>query len=82
MIVALLFSLVITTITGMAVYAAEEHAGPMASLFAGSGERWEDFFEELHEFFANFSLLLVVIHVAGVLLDCVITPPYTPIANW
>ena len=51
---------------------AEEHAGPMASLFVNSGDRWEDALEELHEFFANFSLLLVVIHVAGVLLESLI----------
>ena len=31
------------------------------------GDR-EDFWEELHEFFANFTLLLVALHVAGVLL--------------
>lgn len=72
MIVALLISLIITTITGIAVYGAEEHAGPMASLFVNSGDRWEDALEELHEFFANFSLLLVVIHVAGVLLESLI----------
>lgn len=72
MIVTLMASLIITTVTGIAVYGAEEQAGPMASWFVGAGEFWEDFFEELHEFFANFTLLLVLIHLAGVLIESVI----------
>lgn len=72
MIIALMISLVLTTVTGIAVYGAGEHAGPMASWFAGTGDRWEGFFEEIHEFFANFSMLLVVIHIGGVVIESMI----------
>ena len=72
MIVLMMVSLVITTVTGIAVYGAGEHAGPMASLFAGSGKSWEKFFEAVHEFFANLSMLLVFIHICGVALESLI----------
>lgn len=72
MILALMISLLVTTFTGIALYGAAEQAGPMASTFAGGGEFWEDALEETHEFFANFSLLLVVIHVAGVVWESLV----------
>ncbi len=70
MIVALLISLLLTTFTGVAVYAGEENAGPLAGI--AFFRRWDDAFEETHEFFANFTLFLVVIHVAGVVLESLI----------
>ncbi|WP_455222591.1 cytochrome b/b6 domain-containing protein [Kaarinaea lacus] len=69
MIIVMLVSLVITVISGIAVYGAAEQAGPLAVTFAGSGKIWEDVLEEFHEFFANFTLFLVVIHVAGVVVE-------------
>lgn len=68
MVVALLLSLVITVLTGLSVYGAEEMAGPLAGLFAYAPKFLGDVFEELHEFFANFTLFLVVFHVVGVVL--------------
>jgi cytochrome b len=69
MIIALLLSLIFTTVTGVALLGADEHAGPLAGLMAGSGEWVEDALEEVHEFFANFTLFLVFIHVGGVLWE-------------
>lgn len=67
MIVLMLVSLLLTGMTGMATYAAEEGAGPLVGLIAeGTGG---ELFEEVHEFFANFTLLLVFIHVGGVVLE-------------
>ncbi len=69
MIVALLLGLAAISLTGLALYGVEEQAGPLAGLMAGSGGFVEDVLEELHEFFANLTLLLVAIHVAGVLWE-------------
>lgn len=72
MIVLLMISLLLTTLTGMAVYGAGDNAGPMASWLGNSGYYLQDVFEEVHEFFANFTLLLVFIHVAGVIVESLI----------
>ena len=68
MVVALLLSLSMTVLTGLSVYGAEEMAGPLADLFANAPKFVGDVVEELHEFFANFTLFLVVFHVVGVVL--------------
>lgn len=72
MVLLLMTSLLITTISGLIVYGAEEQAGPLASLFVQSHNFWGEAFEEIHEFFANFTLLLVFIHVAGVIIESLI----------
>lgn len=69
MIVLLLISLTLTTFFGMSLYAVDENAGPLAGWLGGLGETWEDIFKEVHEFFANFTLFLVVVHVAGVIVE-------------
>lgn len=69
MVVLLLVSLLATTVFGMAVYATEEHAGPLVGWLGGVGGFWKEAFEELHEFFANLTLFMVVVHVAGVLVE-------------
>jgi cytochrome b len=68
MILLLLLSLALTAGSGMALYAVEEHAGPLASLMTAS-ESAEEFWEELHELFGNLALVLVIVHVAGALVS-------------
>lgn len=70
MIILMIISLLITTVSGIAVYGAEEQLGPMAGWFHHGF--WGEALEELHEFFANFTLLLVLVHVAGVVIESMI----------
>ncbi len=72
MIMLMLASLLVTTVTGLVLYGAEEHAGPLASLASSLGGDWGEAFEEVHELLANFTLLLVFVHVAGVLVESLI----------
>jgi len=72
MIFLLMFSLLITTISGIILLGAEEQSGPVAHWFTQSGGKWADILEEVHEFFANFTVFLVLVHVAGVLVESLI----------
>ncbi len=69
MIVLLIICLLLTTFSGLTIYGIEKHAGPLASLVGHPGEFWKDAAEEIHEFLANFTLLLVVAHVGGVIFE-------------
>ena len=64
MILALLTSLLITAFSGMSLFAMEG-SGPLAGTFISA---WPGHLvEEIHEFFADFTLFLVVVHIGGVL---------------
>lgn len=82
MIIALLIALLLTTVSGLAVYGVEDNAGPLAGLLSGSGEFWGEVFEEAHEFFANFTVFLVVLHVAGVVIESLIHGENLVSAMW
>ena len=66
MVIVLLVSVVMVSFTGM-ILIASEGQGPLAStLFASWRGEWV---EEVHEFFANSTMLLVLVHVSGVLIS-------------
>ncbi|MGZ5008315.1 MAG: cytochrome b/b6 domain-containing protein [Methylobacter sp.] len=65
MIILLLLSLLATVVTGFAVYGADQAAGPLAAIGSANEKMWE----EVHEFFANFTLILVAVHVVGVAVE-------------
>jgi cytochrome b len=66
MVVALLVSLAATGLTGLAVYGAQELSGPLAPVLAGLSEGWGHALADVHEVLANLTLLLVILHLAGV----------------
>ena len=66
MVVALLIALLGTTVSGLMVYGADQHAGPLASWMAGVSDQAEHALEEVHETLANVTLALVLLHVVGV----------------
>ena len=72
MVMLLIFSLLATTTSGILLLGAEEQAGPVANWFTQAGGYWGNALEELHEFFANFTVLLVFIHIAGVIVESLI----------
>jgi len=72
MVILLILSLLITTFSGLIIFGIEEGQGPLASWLSGSSHFVGDIVEELHEFFANFTLFLVFVHVAGVLVESLI----------
>ncbi len=68
MIVALLFSLSATAVTGLTLYGYAEFSGPLAGLMGRTPGWLGATLEDVHEFFADFTVLLVLLHLAGVIL--------------
>lgn len=82
MIILLLLALLLTSLSGLAVYGVEDSAGPLAGILTGAGGFWGDVFEGAHEFFANFTVFLVLLHVAGVIVESLIHGENLVSAMW
>jgi len=69
MVIILLLGITLVSLSGMALIATEGN-GPMAGSLVAS---WDaDWMEEVHEFFANFTLLMVTVHVSGVIFSSLV----------
>jgi len=66
MVIVLLASISLVAFSGMVLIAVEGQGPLTNTLFAGANGK---VVEEIHEFFANFTLLLVFVHVGGVVIS-------------
>lgn len=69
MVAVLLLVLLAVVGSGLAVYAADQGAGPLAPWLGGVGKAAEKWLEGLHETLANLCLALVFVHLIGVLAE-------------
>ena len=67
MIITLLIAILVTVWSGLLLYGADAWLGPMAWLMQNANEEGIVVLENVHHFVANFTVLLVAIHVGGVI---------------
>jgi len=72
MIILMLLSLVATGVSGMMALAVEERAGPMVGFMSYIPYWIAAASEDLHELFANLSLFLIAVHIAGVIIESIV----------
>lgn len=69
MVIILLLGIILLSLSGLSLIAIEGN-GPLADTLVAS---WNaDWMEEVHEFFANFTLLMVTLHVSGVIFSSLV----------
>ena len=72
MIVVLLLSLIATGVSGMMALAVEENEGPLVEFMFLFPYWIANFSEDVHELFANVSLLLIAVHITGVIVESIV----------
>ena len=68
MVVALLVSLLLTTVSGLALYGYREFSGPLAGVMYSASPGLGGVLQEVHEFCSQSTVVLVLLHLAGVAL--------------
>ncbi|HET7586729.1 MAG TPA: cytochrome b/b6 domain-containing protein [Gammaproteobacteria bacterium] len=61
--------LVIITLSGLAIYAAADNAGPLAWWLGGADRKVKGILEEVHEISANIMVALIILHIIGVIFE-------------
>lgn len=69
MVVALLIMVSATGLSGLALYGAQEFAGPLAGLMSDVSNHTTHRLEDVHAWCADFTVALVIAHLAGVLFS-------------
>jgi len=69
MIFALLTGLLLLTVSGVALYGAQQDAGPLAVLYAMLDERQLGLLEQVHAWLADAVAILVCLHLFGVVVE-------------
>ncbi len=72
MIILLVVMLSLISLSGVMLYGAGQHAGPVAGMMAGTSVMWEDALKETHGMLASLTLGLIVFHMAGVIVESLI----------
>lgn len=72
MIIVLLLFLLATTMSGLMLYGADAWRGPLAALMKNTSDEDIELIEEIHEFCADFTLFLVIVHVVGIIWESVL----------
>ncbi|MFQ5763932.1 MAG: cytochrome b/b6 domain-containing protein [Rhodospirillales bacterium] len=72
MFIAFLVVIGIAVVTGVASYAAEEHAGPLAAYLGNVGPGTRGLLGTIHESAANLLWILIAVHVAAVALTSLV----------